>query len=207
MYTSDFFEKTGKWCSDCSSFSDFKQQRNFQLADRTLPIPTRALRLLSNELSSRESAATRDLRLLLRTQCGDTSELPTIRPCRAFQVGIGGSRGLQAPENRRVASVWVNFSNLDEGAPGPSHLGTGETANPNQSAPKLLTYRDYHRQPVSYRLINIPPHPHLREAPPATTLRTPRKHLSIPQPSQIRINPYPLNYLRRHPVCVPLLSN
>ena len=32
------------------------------------------------------------------------------------------------------------------GAPGPSHLGTRETANPNQTIPEFLTFRLYHRQ-------------------------------------------------------------
>ena len=31
------------------------------------------------------------------------------------------------------------------GAPGPSHLGTRETANPNRTIPEFLTFRLYHR--------------------------------------------------------------
>ena len=35
---------------------------------------------------------------------------------------------------------------MTPGAPGPSHLGTRETANPNRSIPEFLTLRLYHRQ-------------------------------------------------------------
>ena len=39
------------------------------------------------------------------------------------------------------------------GAPGPSHLGTRETANPNRTIPEFLTFRLYHRQLVSYHSV------------------------------------------------------
>ena len=35
------------------------------------------------------------------------------------------------PSDRQVISVLVPFPDHDEGAPGPSHLGTGETAELN----------------------------------------------------------------------------
>jgi hypothetical protein len=41
------------------------------------------------------------------------------------------------------------------GAPGPSHLGTRETANPNRTIPEFLPFRLCHRPLGSYHFIDI----------------------------------------------------
>jgi hypothetical protein len=56
----------------------------------------------------------------------------------------------QKRNRRRVAQVpRKRIAPLKVGAPGPSHLGTRETANPNWTTPEFLTFRLYHRLLVS----------------------------------------------------------
>ena len=65
-----------------------------------------------------------------------------------------------------MAPVSATCSNDDEGAPGPSHLGTGETANPNQSIFQFVTFRMIDRQSGNHCFINTAGGPDPREGAP-----------------------------------------